>query len=295
MRVTNSMVVRSTVTDLNRSLARLQSSQADLSTGRSIRKVSDDPTGGSAAMSLRGQLRRTDQYQRSSTDAQGWLGTADSTVVSALDLVNRLKELTVQASNGGVSSAASRSGLAAEVGHLRGELLALANTEYLGRPIFNGSAGGPAYDATGAYVGDAATVVRDLGPNVQMTINVTGPDVFGDPSAPGGDLFAVLDRLQAAVVAGDMAAIAAEHDRLDAGREHMTTAAATIGARGARLEGIRNRLAAEEETLRASLSEVEDIDLAEALISVKARENAYTAALQAAAKVIPPSLVDYLR
>jgi flagellar hook-associated protein 3 FlgL len=295
MRVTSQMVLRSTVSNLNHSLERLQSSQTQLSTGRAIRKVSDDPTGASSAMSLRGQLRRSEQYQRALTDAKGWLGTADSAVVSGLDLLNRVKELTVRASNAGVSNAASRAGIANEVAHLRDELLALANTEYLGRPVFNGAAAGPAYDAGAAYVGDTATVVRDLGPGLQMDVNLTGPAVFGDPSAPGGDLFAVLDRLQVAIATGDQTAIAAEHDLLDAGREQMSIAAAQIGARGARLEGIETRLAADEETLRVSLSEIEDADLAEALISVKARENAYMAALQAASQVIPPSLVDYLR
>jgi flagellar hook-associated protein 3 FlgL len=295
MRVTNSMMLSSTLTGLNRSLERLQADQTTLSTGRTIRKVSDDPTGASSAMKVRSQLRQNEQHQRVLTDTQGWLDTADTAIVSGLDVMNRLKELTVRASNDGVANSTSRSAFAAEVGHLRDELMALANTEYLNRPIFNGTESGAAYDSSGTYLGNDAAVIREIGPGTMMTANLTGPAVFGDPSAPEGDVFAVLNRLQAAILTGDTAGVAAEHDHLDAARDTMLSAAGQIGARGARLENVQNRLATDDFTLRDTLSHLEDADIAEALISVKASENAYTAALQAAGKVLPPSLVDFMR
>lgn len=295
MRVTNSMVLSSTLNDLNRSLERLQRDQVELSTGRRINKVSDDPTGASSAMTIRSQIRRAEQYQRSATDSQGWLGTADTAVVSALDVMNRLEELAVRAGNDGVANASTRAALATEVGHLRDELLSLANTEYLDRPIFNGTAAGTAYDSAGTYLGNDAAVTREIGPGTTMTVNVTGPDVFGDPSAPQGDLFAVLGRLEAAILAGDTSGVSAEHVHLDAARDTMLSAAAQIGVRGARLDSVRSRLATDDVTIREALSQIEDTDIAEALIAVKVSENAYTAALQAAGKVLPPSLVDFMR
>lgn len=295
MRVTNSMMLSSTLDDLNRSLSRLQRDQVTLSTGRVIRRPSDDPAGASSAMTMRAQLRRLEQHQRAITDTHGWLGTTDTVIVSGLDLMNRVKAVAVQAGNDGVANEVSRSTLAAEIGHLRQELLALANTEFLGRPLFSGTAGAPAYDAAGVYGGDDAAVIRDVGPNTTIRANLTGPEVFGDPTAPDGDTFAMLDRLQAAILAGDTAGVAAEHARLDGARATMSSAAAQIGVRGARLETIRERRDADEVMVREALAQVEDADIAEALISVKASENAYTAALQAAGRVLPPSLLDYLR
>lgn len=295
MRVTNSMMLRSTLGDLNRAQSRLQRDQTALASGRSLSRMSDDPAAASSAMTLRGELRRADQYQRAITDAQGWLGTADTAIVSGLDLMNRLKEVAVRAGNDGVANPTTRRALAAEVGFLRDALLELANTQHLGRSIFNGTADGPAYDAGGGYLGNDAAVHRDVGQNAVIQINVTGPDVFGDPSAPGGDIFAVLARLQAAVGTGDTAGIAAEHELLDAARTTMSSAAAQVGVRGERLERVRNERDLEEVRLRGTLSQLEDVDIAEALISVKASENAYMAALTAAARVLPPSLVDYLR
>jgi flagellar hook-associated protein 3 FlgL len=128
-----------------------------------------------------------------------------------------------------------------------------------------------------------------------MTVNLTGPAVFGDPSSAVGDVFAVLDRLTAAIAAGDTPAIASEHDHLDDARATMMSAAAQIGVRGDRLETVRNRIDSDEVISREVLSKLEDADLAEALINVQASENAYTAALTAAGKVLPPSLVDFMR
>lgn len=296
MRVTNQMMLRSTLRDLNGSLSRLQQSQTELSTGRLVRKPSDDPTKATQAMSLRTSTRVTDHRQRAAEDASGWLDTAGSTLMSGLDVMDRVKELTVQASNTGASSTASRAAISLELRNLRDELIAMANTRYIDRPIFNGTAAGQAYDpSTGAYLGNAATVVREVAPDTTVQVNMSGEQIFGSQAAPEGDLFAVLDRLATAVASGNSAAIATEHANTDTAHQRMTDAVGVLGARAARVEDIRGRNDLQKERLLQSLSEVEDADLAQSLLAVKARENAYTAALQAAAKVIPPSLVDYLR
>lgn len=295
MRVTNSMMLSSTLGDLNRTLSRLQRNQTELATGKSLQRASDDPARASSSMSMRNQLRRMEQYDRAMTDADGWLSTADSAIVTGLDLMNRVKQLVTNASNTATSNPSSRAALATEISQLRSEFLSLANTQYLGRSIFNGTADGQAYDATGTYQGNDAVVTRDISPNATMRANLTGPEIFGDPTSAEGDLFAMLSRLETAIVAGDATAIATEHTNLDAARSGMAAAAAEIGVRGSRLETLRARHESDEIMVREALSQAEDVDIAEALISVKASENSYTAALQAAGRILPPSLVDYLR
>ena len=295
-RVTNSMTTRTMLRDLNLSLGRLQDRQADLSTGRVIRKVSDDPTGAVDAMALRNQLRRADQRSRSLDDAQAWLQTADTALVSGLDMLSRVKELAVRASNTGVTDPSSQSAIAAEIGGLRDEMLAIANTKYLDRPVFNGTAVGEAYhSATGAYLGNDATVMREVAPGTVMAANLTGEQVFGAQAGPDGDLFAVLDRLRTAIQANDPAAIGAEHARLDTATKRLASAAAEIGTRAGRIDNLRTRASVDEAALRERLSGLEDADLAEALLNVRSSENAYNAALQAAGRVLPASLLDYLR
>lgn len=295
MRVTNSMVLTSTMRDLNATLSRLQQAQADLSTGRVVRKASDDPAKASAAMALRNQLRRSEFRTRELNDAAGWLGVADTALVSSLELLNRAKELAVRAASTATSDANARAAIAEELGNLRQELIAIANTKYLGRSVFNGTADGDAYDASGTYLGNDAVIMRSVAAGTDVRINLTGEEIYGAQAGPDGDLFAVLDRLATAIVAGDSAAMAAEQGKLETARVRLATATAELGSRAARLDTIRARVESDEVGLQETLSKIEDTDLAKALMDVKNRENAYTAALTAAARVIPQSLLDYLR
>lgn len=296
MRVTNSMVMSATLTDLNRSLGRLQDSQTTLSSGRILRRPSDDPAGASSAMLLRSQIRRSEQHGSARDDAAGWLGAADNVLVAGMDIMSRVKSIAVAAGNtGAAGDAQTRQPLAQEIGHLREELLSIANTQHLGRPVFGGTSGGDAYDAAGVYLGDGATIQREIAAGTTITVNIGGQAVFGDQTAPEGDLFAILERMQTAILAGDTAALATEHARFDDKATQFSSAAADIGSRAARVERVATRAELTEQNLREALSQIEDSDYAEALISVQASENAYNAALSAAAKVIPPSLLDFMR
>ncbi|MGH9134081.1 MAG: flagellar hook-associated protein FlgL [Ilumatobacteraceae bacterium] len=296
IRVTPSMMVRSTLRDLNLSYARLAHTQEQLSTGRQIVRASDDPTVAADAMHLRRLTRRAEQYSRSLDDAQAWLGSADAALTSSLERLVRAKELAVRAGNGGgISDPNARQAMAIEIRSIRDDLVALANTRLGDRSVFAGNVTGAAYSATGAYLGDAGAVRRDVAPLTSVQVNVTGPDAFGAAGGPIGNLFEVLERMAQAVESADSSALAIEHVNLDAATDRLGAATVEIGSRGARLEAIQARAIDDEGRLRQMLSEAEDVDLVEALVQAKAQENAYQAALQSAAKIIPLSLLDFLR
>jgi len=290
------MMVRSTLRDLSNGLRAMQHTQARLSSGKQLIRASDDPTAASMAMDLRVQLNRAQQRDRSLTDAQGWLDTADATLTNSLDRLVRAKEIAVRASStGGLSDPTARQGMATEIDAIREDLLALANTKYGDRSLFNGTATGGAYDAAGQYLGNDASVIRDVAPQTNLKVNSTGPEIFGTSGGPVGNMFEVLDRLSAAISAGDEAAIAAEHTNLMAATDRMSSATVDIGSRAARVLDLKDRADDDSLRLTSQLSEIEDVDVVEALVRSKAQETAYQAALQVTAKILPPSLLDYLR
>lgn len=296
MRVTSSMMVNSTLRDLSLNLSRLQETQTKLSTGKELTRASVNPGAAATAMGMRQDLRRTDQRMRSLDDAQGWLSTADNALTSGLTSLARAKELAVRgATTGAMGDPVARNAVGAEIRSVRAELLALANSSYGDRSVFNGSASGPAYDANGAYLGNDAAVVRDVAPSTSITVNVTGPTAFGTAGGPVGNVFEVLDRLATAVENGDDAAIALEQTNLAGATSQMGQAVTQVGTRSARLEDIKNRLETDQQTLKTNLSQVEDVDIVDALIRSKAEENSYQATLQVAAKILPATLLDYLR
>src|SRR5918997_5612367 len=109
MRVTSSMMQRSTLRDLSYGLRALQHTQTRLSSGKQLVRASDDRTAASVAMDLRVQLTRSQQRDRSLIDAQGWLDTADAALTNSLDRLVRAKEIAVRASStGGLSDPSAR-------------------------------------------------------------------------------------------------------------------------------------------------------------------------------------------
>ncbi|MBI5087808.1 MAG: flagellar hook-associated protein FlgL [Actinobacteria bacterium] len=296
MRVTSSMMMRSTLRDLSQGLSRLQETQEQIASNRQLTRPSSNPGATANAMGLRQDMRRAEQRLRSLDDAQGWLSTADGVLTSSLDALGRAKEIAIRAANtGSITDPVARQAMAAQIQSIRSELLANANASYGSRSLFNGTATGAAYSANGTYQGNSASIVRDVAPSTSVAINLTGPEIFGTAGGPVGDVFEVLDRLATAITAGDNAAIAAEHVNVDNAVGQLSAATVEIGSRSARLEDAKVRAEDGLALLKTQLSQVEDVDLVDALIRVKAQESSYQAALQVAANVIPVSLVDYLR
>jgi flagellar hook-associated protein 3 FlgL len=290
------MMVTSTLRDLSNGLRSLQHTQTQLSTGRQLVRASDDPSAAAIAMGLRQQLNRSNQRSRSLNDAQGWLETADATLTQGLQSMSAAKEIAVRAANtGALADPNARQAMAAQLKSIRDDLLALANTKYNGRSLFNGTANGTTYSAAGVYQGNSAAVIRDVAPQTNLQVNITGPQIFGASGGPVGNVFDVLDRLAAAVAVGDTAAIATEHTNLDGATQVLGAATVDIGSRAARISDIKSR--ADDESLRLTnqLSEIEDVDVVKATVTSKTQETAYQAALQVTAKILPPSLLDYLR
>lgn len=295
MRLTANMSLRTTLDDLSNSLSRLKESQRRLATGKAHDRMSDAPKVASDVMFLRGSIQRHDQMTRTAEHTRSRLALVDSTLVSVSDTMIRAKEIAVRASNTGVGGPAQAASLAQELRLLRDEVIGQANASYLGRSLFNGTAVGAAYAADGTYQGDRIVDTRTVADGVTVAANITGIQVFGDAADPNGDLFTVLGAMADAIEAGDNVAIGEQHANLEVATDRLGSAVAEVGRRVAQLDKIAHDGAIRREHLVGRLSEVEDVDLADAVLDMKAHETAHQAALAAAAHAMPPSLAEYLR
>jgi flagellar hook-associated protein 3 FlgL len=291
-RITQRLMVQHSLVSMQSGLNRLATSQEKLSTGRNINRPSDSPTGTNDAMRLRAALAVGDQQARNAQDGMSWLDHADSTLRSMMDSVRRARDLVVQGASTGSAGQDAREALANELAQIRTGLIDQANTQHLGRPLFGGTTSGKlAYAADGTYVGDANQVNRTVGDGVTVAVNTTGPAAF---SAGGDDLFTVIDDAVTAL-RSDPGAVSGTLDRIDAVSDRMRTALADVGSRYNRVEAANNALVARALDNKASLSDVEDVDMAQAIMDVQVREVAYQSALGATARVLQPSLMDFLR
>ena len=292
IRVTQNMVTGRSLTSLQAGLDRLAQTQEKLSTGKNLNRPSDSPTDATTSMKIRVQLAETQQHVRNAQNGLGWLDVTASTLSGMADNLRRVSELALQGANASITGSTSTA-LATEVAQIREGLLAQANTTYLDRPIFGGvTAGTQAFDASGAYVGADAPVQRSVADGVKVRIDVSGTTVVG----PNGDnLFDDLAALESALRLGDKAGIQAGIAAVTERQRAVSDAQAAVGASYNRVDAAERKGQDALVTLRSALSEVEDTDLPKAMVDLQMHEVAYQAALASTARVMQPSLVDFLR
>lgn len=297
-RVASSAGSRTMLNTLQWSSRNLLRAQTEATTGRRIMKMSDAPADGVGAMNQRANIRRLEQFSRNATEAQSWLDTADGALSDVSDRLSSVRSLLVQANSPSADST-SRNAIAGEIRAIRATILQSANTSRNGRPLFAGNAGGAqAYDSSGNYLGDAGTVNLPVGTGVTLQVNRTGPDVFGtaDPGNPlNGDLFQLLDSLANSVAAGDSSAIGAGITLVDSATRRVNDAQVVVGSRAKQLEDLVATLEDSKVAAKEALSRLENVDTIEAIVNLKTKEAAYQAAVQVTAKVIQPTLLDFLR
>ncbi len=292
-RVTQNMLSQRSLFSLQNGLGKMSRLQEQLSTGRVLNRPSDSPTDTTSAMRIRSTLADVRQYGRNANDGNGWLSQIDAALTSANDQVLRARDLALQGANEGVAGPTAREALAAEVDQIRAGMIDTANSSYLGRPVFGGvTAGAKAYDATGTFVGTPGAVNRTVNVGSTIRVDVEGTTAFGPT---GNSVFDHLDALSVALRAGNQAGISASITALNADRDQITTTQTEVGSRQLRVEKAIQASQDEDLRLSSSLSEVENADLPKVIVDLQLQQTAYQASLAATARVMQPSLLDFLR
>lgn len=297
MRVTNNMLINNMKKNLNMSLRRMDKIQNEMSSGKRIRVPSDDPVGTARSMKLRADLRANEQFRKNTDNVISWLETNESTLNQIMDVLHRAKERAVQGANGTYSDSDTET-IAKEIEELRNQLVSFGNTTYVGRYIFSGFKTDTApvqlhTDGSLDYQGDDGSIRYQVGVSDILSINMTAKDVFFN--ANGDDMLKDMEDMIDFLNAGDHAGIGSLIDNFEAHLENILQKTAQVGAKYSRMELVSNRLKDEELNLTGLLSKTEDADMADVIIRLTSEENVYQAALAAGARIIQPTLVDFLR
>jgi flagellar hook-associated protein 3 FlgL len=301
MRVTTLMSSRATLRDLNDGMGRLTRLQHQLSSGKQITRPSDDPYGTSRALALRGELGGLDQYQRNVGDGTGWLNTCDTALGQMSDVLARVRELLVSGGND-TAGPAARSAMADEIDQLAESVKQEADVQYGDRYVFSGTATDTAPYALGGadgYAGDAGTITRAIGPQVELPINTDIHVLLGDGQAADDDklldtLRDISDHLRGGTPADAAALRGTDLQRIDANLDTLDGIRADVGARTNRLEIAGARLSGLQLNSTQLLSNTEDADMAQTITQYTTQQAAYSAALRAGANIVQVSLLDFL-
>ena len=301
-RITSSMMSRSLLSDINDVSARQDATRRQMSSGKQITKPSDDPYATARAMSLRTDLAGIKQHERNVQEAQSWMSVTDTTLSSITDLAQHARELVVQGATDTLPQT-SRNAIADQIDQIIAGMKQEANASYEGRYVLAGSrTNTKPYDSTlqttpnDGYVGDAASQLREIGPGVTLAVNVRGDEVLGGTPGATGNMLGVLRDIATHLRAGDTPALtSADLKALDGQIDNVLSVQARVGAGMNRLETASSRLAQIEESATSMLSNTEDADMAKVLTDFSTQQAVYQSALQAGARIVQTSLLDFLR
>ena len=287
-RVTNRMISDTSLRGLQANLARNAKLQEQLSSGRLVSRPSDNPSAATSSMQLRTQQRLDTQYLSNIGNAAGRLNTADDALKDISSLLRRAKELVVNAQDPSLPDA-GRDAISAELLVIQKGVTDAYNTQWLGRPIFGGTAlGSLTIDPVDGYVGNDKPVTARIARAVSIRIDVSGIAAGADV-IPGllGDLAATID-----ANAPDVTGL---QDQLDSVHQQLLTTLGDVGARAAQVDSTKLRVDNEQLDLKTRISLNEDVDLPQAILELQSSSVAYQASLGAAGKILQTSLLDYLR
>lgn len=310
MRITNSMISNTMLSDLNKNMTRLSDIQRQVTTGKRISKLSDDPIGAITSMQLKSKLNRISQYQDNVQSAKEYLTQVETSLSEMNSIVTKAYESAVNLASD--YNEEDRAAVAEMIGQFRDHILELGNGKYGDIYMFGGynSTSKPfAVDGSGNLlynsldVSDAtnADLIAEGNVNLEyqvgdsMTVEVgfNGIDFMG----MGEDnIYTVLNDLYNALK-GDSTAeeISSFAGKLLNAQDRILSNLAEVGGRTNRLELMEERY--EQDTINFSemQSNNDDVDTTEALINFNTAKTVYTYALQVGAKTMDTSLMDFLK
>ena len=185
-----------------------------LSTGQRINSASDDAAGLAISSRMTSQIRGLDVGIRNANDAISMISTADGALVEVTNMLQRMRELALQAGTGTTTSA-DRDYLNQEYKNLILEIERIAqNTQWNGKSILEGTANG-----------SSSTVKFQVGANGGQTVAVNFGNVSQDGGS-GGTIFSKFE--QSAGAAGNIGATAGWHISASTAATGITTASAAM-------------------------------------------------------------------
>jgi flagellar hook-associated protein 3 FlgL len=303
-RVTTNLLVNRTLDNLNAQQRRLFRLQQQLATGQRVNVPSDDPLAARRAVEGRTNMAKNSQYVHNISMAGLFMNETEISLLTLVDRLQRVNELGLQAANQ-VNADLQLDQISQEINQILESILDEANEISNGRYLFAGTRTleRPFVETRNAdgdivqvdYLGNNESIFVEIDEDVNVRINETGQTVFRQTTVQSVDIFEMMINLRDNLRNEDRPAL---QDRL----EEISTSISQVLIAVARVGSVQNRLERTEENLRANnlqlqqfVSDAVDADFAEVTLNLNIQLNAFQAALNAGARVIQPSLMDFLR
>ena len=272
----------------------LATAQEQALSGMKVTKPSDDPMAFTQARSQSAELARAASYERAVTNTLPSLEVSDSTLADVENVMRRVRDIAIAGANDTLNGN-DRETLRSELDGLKQQLATLGNAKTGDRYVFGGYRDAtPPFDADGVYSGDTETQQIEVARNVMLPAGITGDRIFGNANG-GQDIFEAITDLQTALTAGVADDISGMLDPLDVSLEQVRVARSELGNHMNAAEVSLTMAQRNQDSARLNRSKLVEIDAVDAYSELMRATSALNAAIQIAAQLPPPGLVERAR
>lgn len=305
LRINQGIITAQSIMDINKNLRALQELQLQISSGKRILKVSDDPIGIGQALHIKQRISQTSQNQKNITDGKARLNASINALSNVEELLVQM-QVMAQKTTSSISSI-ERSSVVVEINQFLDEALINANAKFQGKYLFGGQETLTApyiatYDSDGNITGVSRNTLGIDDPihhttteGVHLQINISGSAPFM-PAGEGAvkDIFTTMIALRDTLKNNDISTITDLLSDLNEEYKNVLQNSSSAGAKIQRLDTTSTNNAQLKVNDQSDLSDIMDLDMTKALIDLNFQNSIFQASLQIGAKIIAPSLLDYI-
>lgn len=299
MRITQNMMSSIFIRSMQKQAEGLLQRQEQLATQKRINRPSDDPIGIGRVLNGRSMLATIDQYTENIRQGKTRLEMTDQTLAMAGDLVKQARRIAEEKS-GAEISASEREFAAGQIKEIYDQILQLANTTHGGRYMFSGDLTDTAPftrddQYTASYNGDSGSFRIPIAEQTEVGIDADGQNYFMNAADGGADIFAALKGLIDGLEGNDMDEIEAAVEPLQDAEAQIMNKRSEFGPKLYRFQATEEHWTAFKTRIQDAVGRDEDVDVVQVALELNNLKTAYETSMAAAAKILQPSLVNFLR
>ena len=324
MRITNASMVRSHLYDTQNNLTNMSKINQQISTGKVINTVSDDPHKAIKIMNINNEIKYTEKYNYNIDESVGWMNTTDGALDNVGNLLGEIKETILKVGNGTYSQNEMKS-LNEDMNEKIKQLADTLNSTHGGKYLFGGSSVDDvpitvienpdgtvklefSKDKNGQTIPNTDDLKADISSGINIDYNISVGEILNIKDGNGNtvnllDEINNLSTLMNNIANGDeqTASTAKEEllnntkGKIDQLFDHVVNERTSLGVKVSTAEKIKEFNDDNIINMKNVLSLDQDTDHVEKFIELKSLELVYQASIQVGAKLIQPTILDYIR
>ena len=324
MRITNASMVRSHLYDTQNNLTNMSKINQQISTGKVINTVSDDPHKAIKIMNINNEIKYTEKYNYNIDESVGWMNTTDGALDNVGNLLGEIKETILKVGNGTYSQNEMKS-LNEDMKEKIKQLADTLNSSHGGKYLFGGSSVDDApitvienpdgtvklefsKDKNGQTIPNTDDLKADISSGINIDYNISVGEILNIKDGNGNtvnllDEINNLSTLMNDIANGDEQTAAKAKEtllndtkgKIDTLFDHVVNERTSLGVRVSTAEKIKELNDEDILNIQDVLSKTQDTDVVEKFIELKSAEMIYQASIQVGAKLIQPTILDYIR